>query len=156
MSQTQFGIWSAIAIHDTSSVVGAAAKYGSDALQIATTVKLTRALWIVPVTLGTAFAFRGRTTPGEEARPKSAPLPWFILFFVIASVLRTYASGPMVLWNDIGSAAKVGLTVTLFLIGTNLSRKAIRSVGARPLLLGVILWVAISCTSLWAVLATVR
>lgn len=158
MTQPQFGIWAAIAIHDTSSVVGAAAKYGTEALQIATTVKLTRALWIVPVTLGTAFAFRRRTHAESSVEPqlRRGAMPWFILLFVLASVLRTYVAAPPTLWSAIVYAAKIGLTITLFLIGANLSRKAIRSVGARPLLLGVILWIAISCTSLWAVLATVR
>ena len=147
MSQTQFGIWAAVAIHDTSSVVGAAARYGNEALQIATTVKLTRALWIVPVTVLTAIAFRTKST--------RIAMPWFILWFVIASVLRTYVAAPPIVWTIAVDAAKVGLTVTLFLIGANLSRKAIASVGARPMILGILLWIAISCTSLWVVMHTV-
>ena len=112
MTQTQFGVWAAIAIHDTSSVVGAAAKFGEEALQIATTVKLTRALWIVPLTIGTAMAFRSKST--------RIVMPWFILWFLVASVIRTYVPGP---WGDpIVTAAKIGLTVTLFLIGAGLSR----------------------------------
>lgn len=147
MSQTQFGIWAAVAIHDTSSVVGAAARYGNEALQIATTVKLTRALWIVPVTVLTAIAFRTKST--------RIAMPWFILWFVIASVLRTYVAAPPIVWTIAVDAAKIGLTVTLFLIGANLSRKAIASVGARPMILGILLWIAISCTSLWVVMHTV-
>ncbi len=144
LSQTQFGVWAAIAIHDTSSVVGAAAKYGNEALQIATTVKLTRALWIVPLTIGTALAFRHK--------PTRIAIPWFILWFLVASVVRTYAVGP---WDSIVTVAKIGLTVTLFLIGAALSRKSIAAVGARPLILGVLLWIVISCVSLFAVLHTI-
>lgn len=144
MTQTQFGVWSAIAIHDTSSVVGAAAKFGNEALQIATTVKLTRALWIVPLTIATALAFRSKSA--------RIAMPWFILWFLVASVIRTYVNGP---WAPIVTAAKIGLTVTLFLIGAGLSRKSIAAVGARPLILGVLLWIAISCVSLFAVMETV-
>jgi uncharacterized membrane protein YadS len=144
LTQTQFGVWAAIAIHDTSSVVGAAAKFGNEALQIATTVKLTRALWIVPLTIGTAMAFRNKST--------RIVMPWFILWFLVASVIRTYVPGP---WGDpIVTAAKIGLTVTLFLIGAGLSRQSIAAVGARPLILGVLLWIAISCVSLFAVMHT--
>jgi uncharacterized integral membrane protein (TIGR00698 family) len=146
MSQTQFGMWAAIAIHDTSSVVGAATKYGNEALQIATTVKLTRALWIVPLTFGTALFFRRKST--------RIAVPWFIFLFLLASIVRTYVAAPQV-WNVIYAAAKYGLMITLFLIGANLSRKAIAAVGPRPLLLGVFLWIAISCVSLWAVMTTV-
>lgn len=144
LTQTQFGVWAAIAIHDTSSVVGAAAKFGNEALQIATTVKLTRALWIVPLTIGTALAFRSKSA--------RIAMPWFILWFLVASVIRTYVNGP---WDPIVTAAKIGLTITLFLIGAGLSRKSIAAVGARPLILGVLLWIAISCVSLFAVMQTV-
>lgn len=147
MTQTQFGVWSAIAIHDTSSVVGAAAAYGAEALQIATTVKLTRALWIVPLVIGTAFAFRkGKTR---------VTIPWFILFFLLASVARTYVPAPELLWTTLVRAARIGLTVTLFLIGSQLSRQSLAKVGIRPLLLGVILWVLISAAGLWSVRAIV-
>lgn len=149
LTQTQFGVWSAIAIHDTSSVVGAAAKYGAEALQVATTVKLTRALWIVPLTLGTAFFFRR----GDGKSTKVA-IPWFILFFLLASVVRTYVAAPQQLWETLVHLARIGLTVTLFLIGAGLSRQALAKVGARPLILGVLLWIAISSVSLWAVLTT--
>jgi uncharacterized integral membrane protein (TIGR00698 family) len=146
LTQTQFGVWSAIAIHDTSSVVGAAAKFGAEALQVATTVKLTRALWIVPLTLGTALAFRRKSA--------KVAIPWFILYFLLASVIRTYVPAPEALWQTLVYLARIGLTVTLFLIGAALSRRALASVGARPLILGVVLWIAISAVSLWAVLAT--
>lgn len=145
LSQTQFGVWAAIAIHDTSSVVGAAARYGAEALQIATTVKLTRALWIVPLTLGTAFAFHRNS----KAR---ITIPWFILWFLVASLIRTYVASPA--WGVIVTLAKYGLTLTLFLIGAGLSRKSLAAVGVRPLLLGVMLWIAISCVSLYAVMHT--
>lgn len=144
LTQTQFGVWAAIAIHDTSSVVGAAARYGAEALQVATTIKLTRALWIVPLTLITAFAFKRKSV--------GVTIPWFIFLFVVASVLRTYIAGP---WDVVVRVARIGLTITLFLIGAALSRKSIAAVGARPLFLGVILWIVISAVSLFAVLRTV-
>lgn len=147
LTQTQFGIWSAIAIHDTSSVVGAASAYGAEALQIATTVKLTRALWIVPLTIGTAFAFRKRSA--------RVTIPWFILFFLIASVIRTYVPAPQLAWDVLVRVARVGLTVTLFLIGSALSRKSLAAVGVRPLILGVVLWVLVSAAGLWGVRAVV-
>lgn len=147
LTQTEFGIWSAIAIHDTSSVVGAAAAYGADALQIATTVKLTRALWIVPLALGTAFAFRRHST--------RVAMPWFILFFVIASVVRTYVAAPDIVWDTLVRIARTGLTVTLFLIGAALSRRTLAAVGIRPLILGVVLWLIISAAGLWTVRAIV-
>jgi uncharacterized integral membrane protein (TIGR00698 family) len=148
LTQTQFGVWAAIAIHDTSSVVGAAASYGAEALQIATTVKLTRALWIVPLTLGTAFAFRRRST--------RVALPWFILFFLLAAVARTYISAPAIVWDVLVRIARTGLTVTLFLIGASLSRRSLAAVGVRPLILGVLLWLVISAAGLWGVMTTIQ
>lgn len=147
LTQTEFGVWSAIAIHDTSSVVGAAAAYGAEALQIATTVKLTRALWIVPLTLGTALAFHRRSA--------KVAIPWFILFFLLASVIRTYTDAPQVVWDMLVRIARIGLTVTLFLIGSSLSRASLAKVGVRPLVLGVVLWVLISAAGLWSVRALV-
>jgi uncharacterized integral membrane protein (TIGR00698 family) len=144
LTQTQFGVWAAIAIHDTSSVVGAAARYGAEALQIATTVKLIRALWIVPLTIGTAIAFRRKAA--------RMAWPWFILFFLLASVMRTYVAAPTELWDVLVRLARIGLTVTLFLIGAGLTRKTLAAVGIRPMLLGVVLWIAISCAGLWAVM----
>jgi uncharacterized integral membrane protein (TIGR00698 family) len=145
LSQSQFGIWAAIAIHDTSSVVGAAAKYGDEALKIATTVKLARALWIVPLALGTSFLFKSTN--------KKIKIPWFIFLFVIASVVRTYVPLDLAVYDTLSQIAKTGLVVTLFLIGAGLSRKTLRSVGIKPFLEGVILWVVIGSVSLWAVIA---
>ena len=145
LTQNQFGVWAAIAIHDTSSVVGAAAAYGAEALQVATTVKLTRALWIVPLALGTAVAFRR-----NQAR---VAIPWFIFLFVLASVVRTYVPAPE-LFDLLVRLARIGLTVTLFLIGSQLSRQSLAKVGVRPLILGVVLWIVISAAGLWAVRAT--
>jgi uncharacterized integral membrane protein (TIGR00698 family) len=143
LSQPQFAIWAAIAIHDTSSVVGAAATYGAEALQIATTVKLTRALWIVPLTLVTAAIF--------HSSKRRVVVPWFILAFVIASFIRTFVPASEMVWSTIVVLARTGLTVTLFLIGASLSRKSIATVGVRPLILGVILWIVISAAGLWSV-----
>ena len=145
LTQTQFGVWAAIAIHDTSSVVGAAASYGAEALQVATTVKLARALWIVPLTIGTALAFRRRTR---------VTIPWFILLFVVAAMMRSFVPEPVALWDFLVRAARVGLTVTLFLIGASLSRRSLAAVGVRPLILGVVLWLLISAAGLWGVVAT--
>ena len=150
LTQAQFGIWSAIAIHDTSSVVCAAAAYGAEALQVATTVKLTRALWIVPLTLGTAFAFRRRMSGAGRV-----VIPWFILYFLLASVIRTYVPAPQIAWDVVVRVARIGLTVTLFLIGSALSRKSLAAVGFRPLILGVTLWILVSAAGLWAVRAVV-
>ena len=148
LSQEQFGLWAALAIHDTSSVVGAAAKYGTIALGIATTVKLTRALWIVPVTLGAAAL---------NKRQARLQIPWFILFFLLAALARS--SPPPVLMNTYSglvAAAKVGLAITLFLIGSSLSREAIKEVGVRPLVQGVVLWIVVATGSMWLVLRLVR
>lgn len=144
LSQHQFGLWSAIAIHDTSSVVGAASAYGEEALDIATTVKLARALWIIPVSLLSAWLFR--------SSGKKIKLPWFILFFILAIIANSYIPFVNSVGGYIASASKAALVVTLFLIGTSLSVASIRSVGVKPLVLGVILWVVISILSLVAIL----
>jgi uncharacterized integral membrane protein (TIGR00698 family) len=146
LTQKQFGVWAAIAIHDTSSVVGAASSYGAEALQIATTVKLTRALWIVPLTVGTALAFRRHAA--------KITIPWFILYFLLASVARTYVPLDLA-WDVLVRIARIGLTVTLFLIGSALSKASLQKVGIRPLLLGVALWIVISAAGLWGVLAAI-
>ena len=143
LSQTQFGLWSALAIHDTSSVVGAAARYGTAALAIATTVKLARALWIIPVSVGAAVVSRSRA---------HIHIPWFILFFILAALLNTGVH-----WAHPESAAlvglgKMGLGVTLFLIGTGITRQTLREVGARPLIQGVVLWVVVGGGSLILIL----
>lgn len=152
LTQGQFGIWSAIAIHDTSSVVGASQAYGEQALAIATTVKLARALWIAPVALLFAYLYRGES--GSKAR---VAVPWFIFLFVAAAAIRTYAPAAILpsIFESIVNVAKAGMTVTLFLIGASLTPGTLRSVGAAPLIQGVILWVVISLVSLWAVLGFV-
>ena len=142
LNQTQFGLWAALAIHDTSSVVGAAAKYGAIALAVGTTVKLARALWIVPVTVATAVV------RGAKARIQ---WPWFIALFCVAAMLNTYLPAGAYLYGMLNSVAKIGLTVTLYLIGTGISVAAIRKVGHRPLLQGVLLWVVVSLGSLWLI-----
>ena len=149
MTQHQFGIWSAIAIHDTSSVVGAATAYGSEALATATTVKLARALWIAPVALLLMLLYRRRY---PNARAKIA-IPWFILLFLLAVVARTYAP----LWvepsifDSLVNLAKAGMTVTLFLVGASLSLESIKTTRWRPLFQGAILWIIVSIVSLAAV-----
>jgi len=145
MTQAEFGIWAAIAIHDTSSVVGAATKFGTEALQIATTVKLTRALWIIPLALGTALVLHRRST--------RIAIPWFIFLFVAAAATRTWIPVPEEVWSSIVYASKRGLTLTLFLIGAGITIANLRRVGARPMILGVLLWIAISCASLFAIRA---
>jgi len=144
LSQTQFGLWCALAIHDTSSVVGAASKYGPHALEVATTVKLARALWIIPVSIASAFAFKSGA--------KKITVPYFIGMFILAMTANTYIPAVTKLGPYITIAAKAGLTLTLFLIGAGLSRKVLSSVGFKPLLQGIILWIAISATALYAVI----
>ncbi|HEY3704235.1 MAG TPA: putative sulfate exporter family transporter [Terracidiphilus sp.] len=139
MSQTQFGLWSALAIHDTSSVVGAAAKFGTLALAVGTTVKLARALWIVPLSLGTAAVKK------SKARIQ---WPWFILFFCLAAVADTYVGVLQPAYPVMKQVGVMGLTVTLYLIGSGLSMKTIRLVGARPLLQGIVLWIVVAAGSL--------
>lgn len=140
LSQHQFGLWSAIAIHDTSSVVGAGSKYGTEALQIATTVKLARALWIIPLSFFSVLLFKNK-----EANIK---IPWFIGCFVIAICLNTYVPMIQTLSPYLVSLAKSGLMLTLFLIGAGLSFKVIRTVGVKPLLFALVLWFFIAAASL--------
>ena len=150
MTQQQFGIWSAIAIHDTSSVVGAAQAYGAEAMAIATTVKLARALWIAPIAFAFMLLYRGKSGEGKT----KVAMPWFILLFLLATVVRTYAPSfvPPSLFESLVNLAKAGMTITLFLIGASLSRRTLKSVGFRPMLQGIILWAVISVVSLAAVL----
>ncbi len=151
LSQNQFGLWAALAIHDTSSVVGAAAKYGSGALAIGTTVKLARALWIVPVSLITAAYMGAARREGRAGNQAKVKVPWFILLFVGASVLTTYLPRFMGTYLDLNHLGKAGLTATLFLIGTSLSKKTLQAVGLRPFLQGVLLWVLVGTASLLAI-----
>ena len=147
MTQQQFGTWAAIAIHDTSSVVGAGEAYGEEALQLATLIKLTRALWIIPLAFVTMFIFRDKTA--------KISIPWFIFIFVLAMVVNTYVPLPEWFVSAMVWIAKRGMVVTLFLIGASLSLASIKSVGIRPLLQAVVLWVVISVASLFVVLETV-
>jgi uncharacterized integral membrane protein (TIGR00698 family) len=148
LTQEQFGIWSAIAIHDTSSVVGASSKYGDEALRIATTVKLTRALWIIPLAVILAFIKKGKN--------KKITIPWFILFFIVASIITTLVPQGEEVYKWIKIIAKHGLVLTLFLIGSSLTRQDIKTVGIKPMIQGVILWIIISVTSLLAVMSILK
>ena len=141
LSQQDFGTWAAIAIHDTSSVVGAGVAYGEEALQVATTIKLTRALWIIPLALVTSVIFR--------SDGKKISIPWFILFFIVAMLINTYllADFPQI-GKFIAGIARKGLIITMFFIGASLSVNVIKSVGIRPLLQGILLWIIISAASL--------
>ena len=141
LTQQEFGTWAAIAIHDTSSVVGAGAAYGEEALQVATTIKLTRALWIIPLALVTSVTFR--------SEGKKISIPWFILFFIVAMLINTYllADYPEI-GKFIAGLARKGLIITMFFIGASLSVDVIKSVGIRPLLQGILLWIIISAASL--------
>jgi uncharacterized integral membrane protein (TIGR00698 family) len=143
LSETQFGLWCAIAIHDTSSVVGAASKYGSHAVEVATTVKLARALWIIPLSIGAAIIYRNKST--------RIKIPWFIGFFILSMIINTYVTAVQKIAPVIVAIAKTGLTLTLFLIGAGLSSKVLKAVGVKPLIQGIILWVTISISAFWAV-----
>ncbi len=179
LSPSQFGLWAALAIHDTSSVVGAATKYGAQAVVIATTVKLARALWIVPLALATAAIKRSRfrnaaaspTVDGRSRNTTASPagdsraqnkrrdaapgegrpriqFPWFILFFVLAALANTYLPALPTATKTFFKLGRLGLTATLFLIGSGISRATLKEVGWRPLLLGVLLWLGVGITSL--------
>lgn len=147
MTQEQFGTWAAIAIHDTSSVVGAGEAYGPQALQLATLIKLTRALWIIPLALFTMLIFRDKSS--------KISIPWFIFLFIIAMVLNTYCNLPTGLTQTLVWIAKKGLVLTLFLIGASLSITAIKSVGIKPLLLAILLWLIIGISSFIVVINTI-
>ena len=141
LTQQEFGTWAAIAIHDTSSVVGAGAAYGEEALQVATTIKLTRALWIIPLALVTSFIFK--------SEGKKVSIPWFILWFIVAILINTYLldAVPQV-GKAISGLARKGLIITMFFIGASLSTNVLKAVGLKPLVQGVLLWLVISIGSL--------
>jgi len=145
LSQEQFGTWAAIAIHDTSSVVGAGAAYGPEALTLATTIKLTRALWIIPLSLVTMVIYR------KKGKNKIS-IPWFIFLFILAMIANTYLQIPTMVLDIISIASHKFLSMTLFLIGSSLSVGAIKRVGVRPVLLGIILWIIISVTTVLVIL----
>lgn len=145
LNEQEFGTWAAIAIHDTSSVVGAGAAYGEEALRVATTIKLTRALWIIPVAMLTAFIFK--------SKGKKVAVPWFILFFVLAMLANTYLPSSFApVGGAIASFARKCLTLTMFFIGASLSPGVLKQVGLKPFLQGVVLWVAVSLLSLGYIL----
>jgi uncharacterized integral membrane protein (TIGR00698 family) len=139
LTQTQFGLWSALAIHDTSSVVGATAKYGPQALMVGTTIKLARALWIVPVAFAVAILKKSKSR---------ITWPWFILFFCLAAVASTYVPLFGSVYPKLSALGKTGLTVTLYLIGTGISKSTLKQVGVRPLLQGIFLWAIVAITSI--------
>jgi len=143
LSENQFGLWCAIAIHDTSSVVGAAGKYGPHALEVATTIKLARALWIIPIAFLSTLVFKNKDT--------KIKIPYFIAVFVLAMIANTYLPLIHNYSHYITGAAKATLTLTLFLIGCGLSKKVLVSVGVKPLIQGVVLWIIISVATLWAI-----
>ncbi|MBD5251688.1 MAG: putative sulfate exporter family transporter [Bacteroides sp.] len=158
MSAAQFGTWAAIAIHDTSSVVGAGDAYSAilaakgvanagDALQLATLIKLTRALWIIPLALVTMLIFRDKKS--------KISIPWFIFLFILAMVINTYLPLPAWLTQTLIYLAKKGLVLTLFLIGAGLSVKMVKAVGVRPFILAVALWIVIGVSSFFVVMATI-
>jgi uncharacterized integral membrane protein (TIGR00698 family) len=144
LSESQFGLWAALAIHDTSSVVGAASKYGPQALVIGTTVKLARALWIVPLALATAAVKRSKS---------HIQLPWFILFFCLAALVNTYLPNLSGWTQALSLLGRRGLTATLFLIGTGISRATLGQVGWRPLLQALLLWMVVGCVTLYLIRA---
>src|SRR5882757_10013637 len=148
LSQNQFGLWSALAIHDTSSVVGAAAKYGNQALAVGTTVKLARALWIVPVSL---LAAAYMTKSGYSYKQAKVKVPWFIFLFCLAAAAATYLPRFAAQYGTLSHLGKAGLTATLFLIGTSLSKKTLQQVGVRPFVQGISLWVIVAGASLAAI-----
>ncbi|MDF2435996.1 MAG: hypothetical protein K0Q95_372 [Bacteroidota bacterium] len=147
LTQSQFGIWAAVAIHDTSSVVGASSRYGLESMQIATTVKLARALWIIPVVFFSAMAFKNKTS--------KFTIPYFIILFFIAMILNSYIPAIAPISKILTFLAQKGIIITLFLIGADISKETLRNVGFKPFFQGVLLWVIISVVSLLTVLQTV-
>jgi uncharacterized integral membrane protein (TIGR00698 family) len=148
LTEKQFGLWAALAIHDTSSVVGATLQYGNEALQIGTTVKLARALWIVPVTIACGFLF----ARGDKGTAGKAKRPWFILGFVIAAAIVTWIPAARAPGHWVEAVAKRTLVLTLFCIGANLTPATLKSVGVKPFLLGIALWILAATGTLTAVL----
>jgi uncharacterized integral membrane protein (TIGR00698 family) len=143
LSQQDFGLWAALAIHDTSSVVGAASHYGDQALAIATASKLARALWIIPVTLAVTRAFPRASTDDVPRRR-----PWFIAGFVAAAALATYVPALTAIGQRVAEGARYALGATLFLVGLGLTRPALKRLGARPLVLAVVLWLTLASATL--------
>lgn len=154
LSEHQFGVWAALAIHDTSSVVGAAASYGPLALEEATILKLARALWILPLAL---IVPRWRAPQSNDGLRPSVAIPWFIGLFVLAALARAMATPRAIEWFDAGArAGRTALVLTLFLIGANLTREQVRAVGVRPFLHGLVLWIIVGSATLAAVVFAVN
>lgn len=147
LTEGQFGLWSALAIHDTSSVVGSTLQYGPHALEVGTTVKLARALWIVPVTLFFGYLVSRK----QQSAAGKTKFPWFILGFLLAAALVTWIPQLQAPGKFVNELAKRLLVVTLFLIGANLTRDTLRSVGVRPLIQGVLLWIIVGGLTLAAI-----
>lgn len=157
MSQQQFGTWAAIAIHDTSSVVGAGQAYGAQACEVATLIKCTRALWIIPLAFFTMWYFRKSAFGADGVGKAKVNIPWFIVLFVLAMVINTYSPDSwQPFYTSFASIAKKALTVVMFCIGAGLSLKVIKSVGVKPLVQALILWVAIGVASLLVVNITIE
>ncbi|MFA5326811.1 MAG: putative sulfate exporter family transporter [Prolixibacteraceae bacterium] len=146
LSQHQFGVWAAIAIHDTSSVVGAAQKYGAVALQTATTIKLERALWIIPFSILSIFLFKSES--------RKIKIPWFIVLFVVAMLANSFLPAIHPVSSFLVAISKTGLKITLFLIGSGLTKELLKSVGLKPMFQGVMLWLFISVVSLTVIITT--
>jgi len=149
LSEPQFGLWCALAIHDTSSVVGAAVQYGAQAAQIATTIKLARALWIIPISLIIGYTWNRNSQNGVPVKSKH---PWFILGFLLAAALVTWAPSLRPLGESVSGLSKTLLTFTLFLIGSGLTRAALSQVGFRPFIQGICLWFIMASSTLFAII----
>lgn len=142
MSEIAFGNWAAIAIHDTSSVVGAGAAYGPIALETATIVKLTRSLWIIPLSFVVAFIY-------SRGKGNKISIPWFILYFVLAIIIAHFLPQFSGIFSDVSFVGKRIMIVALFLIGTNLSIAEVKKIGPKSFIQGILLWIAVSVVSLW-------
>lgn len=153
LSETQFGLWAALAIHDTSSVVGASMQYGAHALQVGTTVKLARALWIVPVSFGIGLLWARKNKAADAGAAGKAKKPWFILGFLLMAALVTWIPVLQEPGHVVEAIAKRLLVLTLFFIGSNLTKETLKSVGIKPFVQGLILWIVIASCTLGAILA---
>ena len=160
LSETQFGVWAAMAIHDTSSVVGACDTYGHQALAVGTIIKLTRALWIVPLAFTAAFVIKHKPhhDADDEHAQSGAKLPWFLLGFIIAALLRSFVppinlTPDLTIFEALYKIARQSLVLTIFLIGAGLTRSVLRAVGLRPMILALSLWVLASVCSLLAIMS---
>lgn len=140
LTQEQFGLWAALAIHDTSSVVAAGSIYGEKALEVATTVKLTRALWIIPISLIAGFLVK--------AQSKKISIPWFVVGFLLVSIVFTFVAMPSSVKLLTVQLCKLGFAITMLLIGLTFNLQKLKSVGLMPFIFGVLLWLMVSGGSL--------